>query len=251
MVEVYNEAIMVKSAVTAHNLSVVADRHTTILNNVSFSLVPGSVTGFIGPSGAGKTTLMRCIVGRQRLSAGNLTIFGLPAGSATLRDQVSYMTQQLSVYPDLTVQENLSYFATMVGIPRSQQVAATKEIIATVHLNDHANQLVGSLSGGQKQRVSLAIALIGNPKLMVLDEPTVGLDPVLREDLWRLFYQLASQGVALIISSHAMEEAERCNHLLLIRDGAILAQGSPQELRQRTGSQTIEQSFLHLVREPV
>jgi ABC-2 type transport system ATP-binding protein len=238
-----NPAIQIKNA------SVVLGGHYPALKRISVDLPAGKVIGFIGPSGAGKTTLIRSIVGRQRLHGGSISIFGTPAGSAKLRAQMSYMTQEISVYSDLTVYENLRYFATMFGIARKEIGPVITQILQTVDMTPHANQLVQKLSGGQKQRVSLAVALIGYPKLMVLDEPTVGLDPVLREQLWELFRQLAAKGTTLIISSHVMDEAERCDDLLLIRDGELLAHGSPKGLCEQTGTRSVEQSFLKLVGE--
>lgn len=207
----------------------------------------GQITGFIGPSGAGKTTLIRAIVGRQQINGGTVTVFGRPAGAASLRSQQSYMTQEVSIYDDLTVGENVRYFAAMHGLRGTAAKQALHEVLAAVHLQDKANSLVSNLSGGQKQRASLAIALLGRPKLLVLDEPTVGLDPVLREQLWQLFHQLCDQGTTIIISSHVMDEAERCDYLALIRDGQVVAQGTPVKLKQQTGTDTIEASFLQLV----
>lgn len=237
------------TAVQIKDVSVTLSKHYQALKHVSVNLPSGKVIGFIGPSGAGKTTLIRAIVGRQRLSGGTITIDGLPAGATKLRSQLSYMTQETSIYNDLTVHENLAYFASMFGVARQDTKEAIATILHTVALDDHEKQLVGKLSGGQKQRVSLAIALIGQPKLMVLDEPTVGLDPVLREQLWQLFRKLTGSGTTLIISSHVMDEAERCDDLLLIRNGELLAHGSPEALRKQTGTRSIEQSFLKLVEE--
>lgn len=219
------------------------------LDKVSARLPCGRIVGFIGPSGAGKTTLIRAIVGRKRITHGKLMVLGKPAGAARLRTQVSYMTQDISVYGDLSVRENLHYFATMLGMKQRDMRASIDEIIDIVDMREHQKQLVRNLSGGQKQRVSLGVALLGFPPLMVLDEPTVGLDPVLRDDLWKMFRKLADKGHTLIVSSHVMDEAERCDELLLIRDGHILAQGSPEELRRRTGTRSVEASFLKLVRE--
>lgn len=238
---------MAETAVKIKNVQVTLGKDFTALSDISVELPAGKITGFIGPSGAGKTTLMRGIVGRQKLQSGSIAVFDLPAGSAKLREQLSYMTQEPSVYQDLTVQENLTYFATIFGIPKLEVSKTVSDILKTVDLTNQANQLVQDVSGGQKQRVSLAIALIGYPRLMVLDEPTVGLDPVLREQMWTLFRQLAAEGATIIISSHVMEEAERCDDLLLIRDGKVLAHGSPTELRQQTGTTSVEQSFLKLV----
>lgn len=235
------------AAVEIKNLSVVLGGKFTALKNISVELPAGKIIGFIGPSGAGKTTLIRTIVGRQKIKKGHIQVLGLPAGSAKLRQELSYMTQEVSVYSDLTVRENLRYFATMNGKSRSETKQIVGEVLQKVDLTNRASSLVKNLSGGQKQRVSLAVALIGYPKLMVLDEPTVGLDPVLREQLWSLFNELAASGTTLIISSHVMDEASRCQDLLLIRDGQILAHGSPRALCEQTGTKTVEASFIKLV----
>ncbi|MCA9324967.1 ABC transporter ATP-binding protein [Candidatus Saccharibacteria bacterium] len=236
------------NVVVAKEVSVVFDGKFKALDGVNVSIPRGQVVGFIGPSGAGKTTLIRCIVGRQKLTKGELTVIDLPAGSASLRARLSYMTQENSVYPDLTVRQNLQYFATMFGIKRRDQKAALAQLLDVVDMTPQADQIVSSLSGGQKQRVSLAVALIGKPELMVLDEPTVGLDPVLRDQIWELFRRLADEGTSLIISSHVMDEAERCDSLVLVREGRVLAQGSPKELSQQTNAKSVEQAFLRLVK---
>jgi ABC-2 type transport system ATP-binding protein len=236
-------------AVEVKNVRVVLSKGFQALHDLSVTLPQDKIVGFIGPSGAGKTTLIRSIVGRQKLAGGSITIFNTPAGSKELRSTVSYMTQEPSVYGDLTISENLEYFATMLDIPRKQIKAEVERLLGLVDLDAQKNQIVEKLSGGQKQRVSLAIALIGEPKVMVLDEPTVGLDPKLREQLWSLFRRLANDGTTLIVSSHVMDEAERCDELVLIRDGELLAQGSPEQLREQTGTKTVEQSFLKLIGE--
>lgn len=236
-----------QTAIEIKNLTVVLGSHFKALNNISLELPQGKVIGIIGPSGAGKTTLIRAIVGRLQLGQGNITVLGQPAGSADLRRQVSYMTQELSVYSDLTVRENLTYFAVMSGQPKANIKATVEAIMKTVDMTSKADDLVDRLSGGQKQRVSLAVALIGSPRLLVLDEPTVGLDPVLREELWGLFARLASEGVTLIVSSHSMDEAERCDDLVLVRNGEVIAHSSPKELCERTDTKSVEQGFLKLV----
>mgnify|MGYP000923765776 CR=1 FL=1 len=235
------------TSVEISKVTVILGKKFEALKDVSVSLPKGKIIGFIGPSGAGKTTLIRSIVGRQKLSAGSITVFGIDAGDKQLRDLVSYMTQEVSVYTDLTVAENIEYFATMIGMPRKTISEEVNRLLDIVDLVPQKYQLVEKLSGGQKQRVSLAIALIGKPKLMVLDEPTVGLDPLLRDELWNLFRNLADDGTTLIVSSHVMDEAERCDELLLIRNGQILAEGTPKELCQKTGTDSVEKSFLTLI----
>lgn len=236
------------TAIKIHKLSVTLGEGIRALRDITVELPVGKAIGFIGPSGAGKTTLIRSIVGRQKITSGSIEIFEQPAGSPLLRNQMSYMTQELSVYPDLTVQENLQYFVIMMGHKKSESSKIISDVLQAVDLQDKAHSLVRNLSGGQKQRASLAIALIGSPKLMVLDEPTIGLDPVLRDSLWQLFNKLTAQGTTLLISSHSMDEAERCDDLVLIRGGQLIAHSSPEELLKSTHSKTIEQSFLKLVR---
>jgi ABC-2 type transport system ATP-binding protein len=239
----------VEVSVKVKNLSVVLGGQVKALKNINLELPIGKTIGVIGPSGAGKTTLIRCIVGRLHAASGEISIFDEPAGSAGLRRVISYMTQELSVYPDLTVRENLKYFVIVSGQPRKQTNEIIDNVLRSVDMTNKADSLVSNLSSGQKQRVSLAIALIGSPKLMVLDEPTVGLDPVLRKKLWDLFGRLAGQGTTLIITSHSMDEATRCDDLVLIRSGKLIAHSSPAELRRQTGTKTVEESFLKLVGE--
>lgn len=236
------------TAIKVNNVSVTFGKKITALDDVSVNIPRGKITGLIGPSGAGKTTLMRCIVGRQRVKNGTITIGEKPAGSAALRSLLSYKTQEASAYGDLTVWQNLKYFATMMNVPKKSLEQEVSEVIKTIDLKAQTRQLVGNMSGGQKQRVSLAIALIGKPKIMILDEPTVGLDPVLRDSLWNMFRALAKKGTTLLVSSHVMDEAERCDDLILIRQGKIIAHDSPEAMRQKTHSNTVEESFLKLVR---
>ena len=216
-----------------------------ILRSLDFGVAAGTVTGLIGPSGSGKTTLLRAVVGVQRNVSGALTVLGEPAGAPALRSRVAYLTQAPSIYADLTVGENLRYFA---GILHARG-EAVDEALATVDLTRHTDRVVGSLSGGEAARVSLASALVGGPALMVLDEPTVGLDPVLRQDLWNTFGELAARGATLIVSSHVMDEAERCDRVMLLRDGALLADDTPEQIRARTGQDRLEDAFLALVRD--
>ncbi len=218
----------------------------TILNGISCQFPTGSVTGLLGPSGSGKTTLMRSIVGVQKIASGSVTVLGEPAGSAHLRRTVGYLTQAPSVYADLTVRENARYFASLYdGVTTADADAA----IADVGLTKAAGQVVGTLSGGQRSRASLACTLLGNPRLLILDEPTVGQDPVLREDLWQRFHALAAAGTTLVVSSHVMDEAGRCDRLILIREGEIIANDTPDAVRAATGTDDLEQSFLRLIRD--
>jgi len=207
------------------------------------SIPAGSVTGLMGPSGCGKTTLMRSIVGVQRVAAGRITVLGRPAGTAALRARVGYMTQAPSVYADLTVRENLRFYARVLGVPAER----VDGVIEAVSVPAREGQLVRDLSGGERARVSLAAVLLGEPELLVLDEPTVGLDPVLRVELWKLFGRLAAGGTTLLVSSHSLEEARHCDGLVLMRDGEVLVSDSPGGLRRRTGHDNLEDAFVALV----
>ena len=213
------------------------------LDAISLEVMPGIVTGLLGPSGGGKSTLMRATVGVQRVDAGRVTVLGRPAGSPELRSRVGYRTQAPSVYNDLSVRENVHYFGRVLGVTE----AAVGEAIETVGLGDDADRIAGRLSGGQLARVALAMALLGEPEVLVLDEPTVGLDPLLRRDLWDTFHAIADRGATLLVSSHVMDEADRCDELLLLREGRIIATGTPDELRRRTGADDLDSVFLRLV----
>ncbi len=213
------------------------------LDGISLQVEPGIVTGLLGPSGSGKSTLMRAAVGVQRVDAGRITVLGRPAGSPDLRSRVGYRTQAPSVYADLTVRENVRYFGRVLGVP----AGGIDQAIETVGLAEDAGRVANRLSGGQLARVALAMALLGEPEVLVLDEPTVGLDPVLRRDLWDTFHALAARGVTLLVSSHVMDEADRCHELLLLREGRIVATGTPDGLRSRTGETDLDAVFLRLI----
>ena len=216
-----------------------------ILGDLSLDVRRGAVTGLLGPSGSGKTTLLRAIVGVQMVEGGSIEVLGLAAGTAELRQRIGYVTQAPSVYADLTVTENVRYFARVLGVPTSEAVA----VLPTVGLDEYRDRIVGTLSGGERSRVSLAVSLLGAPELLVLDEPTVGLDPVLRLDLWRSFHELAERGTTLLVSTHVMDEAARCEELVLMRDGGIVAADTPSALLERTGASDIEGAFLALAGE--
>lgn len=232
---------VVDPVVVAKDLTVIRGKNRA-LDNVSFIMPAGKITGLIGPSGSGKTTLMRAIVGAQKVTFGSLDVLGLPAGSKELRSEIGYVTQSPAVYDDLTAWQNLWYFASVLGLDKN----AVDKALKAVDLQRQAKQLVGSMSGGQRARVSLAVALLDDPALLVLDEPTVGLDPVLRKQLWTLFGELAAQGRSLLISSHVMDEAEQCPELLLLRDGVILQYSSKEKLLEITETKTVQDAFLAL-----
>lgn len=231
------------ATIEIEHLHVVRGGRTTI-EDLSLEVAAGRVTGLLGPSGCGKSTLMRAIVGVQVVAGGRVTILGRDAGDPSLRHEIGYLTQAPSVYADLTVTENLRYFAAVTGAPPNR----VHDVIAQVALQDAAGQTVNSLSGGQRARVSLATTLVNSPTVLVLDEPTVGLDPILRADLWQSFRELAGGGATLLVSSHSMEEAAECDDLLLMREGAILAATTPNALRERTGESDLSRAFLAIIR---
>lgn len=231
------------SAVEIDHLTVVRGGRTA-LDDVTLRIATGTITGVLGPSGCGKTTLIRSIVGTQVIASGAVTVLGHPAGAAPLRHRVGYVTQDATVYYDLRVIDNVRYFASLYG----SGAAVADEAITNVGLDDHRTALCGNLSGGQRTRVSLACALVAQPDLLVLDEPTVGLDPVLRVDLWEQFRHLARRGTTLLISSHVMDEADHCADLLLFREGRLLASTTPAALREDTGCTSLEEAFLSVIR---
>jgi ABC-2 type transport system ATP-binding protein len=233
--------LMTGDVIEVRDLTVVRGTRT-VLDRLSIAVGAG-VTGLLGPSGCGKSTLLRSVVGVQVVAGGTVTVLGEPAGSPGLRHRTGYVTQAASVYDDLTVAENLHFFARVLGCPVSEE----ERVLEAVDLTAYAGSVVGRLSGGQRSRASLAVALLGTPDLLVLDEPTVGLDPVLRIELWRLFHELAEAGTAVLVSSHVMDEAERCDRLLLMREGAIIAHDSPAAILASTGAADVEGAFLSLV----
>ena len=230
-------------AVEVENLRVVRGKRVA-LDDISVQIGRGTITGLLGPSGCGKTTLMRSVVGTQIIAKGTVTVLGQPAGSAGLRHRVGYVTQSATIYDDLRVIDNVRYFAALTGA----DAADADDAVATVGLSDHRTALCGNLSGGQRTRASLACALVSHPDLLVLDEPTVGLDPVLRVDLWEQFHELARRGTTLLVSSHVMDEADHCGDLLLMREGHLLAHTTPTKLREDTGCQSLEEAFLSVIR---
>jgi ABC-2 type transport system ATP-binding protein len=239
-------SVAVDEPVVAGNGLVVRRGGQVIVDDLTFSLPRGQVSGLLGPSGCGKTTLLRVLVGVQVITAGEVSVLGLPAGHPRLRARVGYATQGPAVYPDLTLTENLRYFGTVLGLRGRRLQEAVTATVGSLGLTGLEGRLVGTYSGGQLARVGLAVALLGRPDLLVLDEPTVGLDPVLRRDLWEMFHRLAATGTSLLISSHVMDEAARCDHLLFMREGRFLAAATPGEILDRTAAPDLETAFLAL-----
>ncbi len=233
----------VEPVIVVDHLRVIRGKRPAI-HDLSVQIARGTITGLLGPSGCGKTTLMRSIVGTQIITAGSVTVLGQPAGSAPLRRRVGYMPQDATIYDDLRIIDNVRYFASLYGMDAS----AADQAVSTVGLDDHRTALCGNLSGGQRTRASLACALVAAPDLLVLDEPTIGLDPVLRVDLWTQFHELARRGTTLLVSSHVMDEADHCGDLLLMREGHLLAHTTPTKLREDTGCQSLEEAFLSVIR---
>lgn len=232
---------MTNSAVIAEALRVArGDRQ--VLHGLDFAVQAGQITGLLGPSGCGKSTLLRALVGVQAGVTGRLEVLGLPAGDRSLRRRIGYVTQSPAVYAELSVRANLRYFADVSGAERTRVAAALDD----VDLAGAADQRVSTLSGGQRARVSLAAALLAEPDLLVLDEPTVGLDPVLRRELWKLFRRMADTGRTLLVSSHVMDEASRCDRLLLMRDGRLVADDTLEAVLERSGQRDVESAFLAL-----
>lgn len=235
---------MMKRAVSVREL-VVRRGNREVLHGVDLDVPSGQVVGLLGPSGGGKSTLMRAIMGVQRVHGGQVTVLGRPAGDKSLRHEVGYTTQAPSVYDDLSVADNIGYFARLLGVADVR--AEVTRVLELVDLSDHAHDRTGNLSGGQHSRVSLGCSLVGDPKMLVLDEPTVGLDPVLRRSLWNLFHRLADADTTIFVSSHVMEEAARCDRLVLLREGAVLADETYPRLLQQTGTRDAESAFLALI----
>jgi ABC-2 type transport system ATP-binding protein len=237
-------AVTVRPAVEVVDLHVTR-RRRPVLRDLTFEVPAGTVTGLLGPSGSGKTTLLRCVVGAQRVTGGQVRVLGEPAGAAGLRSRVGYVTQEPAVYADLDVLGNLRYFGRVLAAPPGR----VEEVLERVRLTEHVRTVAGLLSTGERSRLALATALVGDPEVLVLDEPTVGLDPVLRQELWELFHELAARGTTVLVSSHVMDEAARCARLLVLREGVLIADDTPAGLRAANCTGDLEEAFLRMVRE--
>lgn len=238
-----NDELIREPAVSVEHLKVIRGKRVA-LHDFSVQIARGSITGLLGPSGCGKSTLIRSIVGTQITASGTVTVLGHPAGSTALRRRVGYVPQSPTVYDDLRIIDNVRYFATLYGY----DAPAADDAIERVGLADHRTAYCANLSGGQRTRVSLACALVSQPELLVLDEPTVGLDPVLRVDLWKQFTELAAAGTTLLVSSHVMDEADHCEDLLLMREGHLIAHTTPVRLREDSSCTSLEEAFLSIIR---
>lgn len=215
-----------------------------VLQHLNLDLRAGQIIGLLGPSGSGKSTIMRTLVGVQSKVEGQVKVLGQAAGSSGLATRVAYATQSSSVFDDISLRDNLVYAIKMLGAPKDR----IAQVIAEVGLQGFEKRIVSTLSGGERNRVSLAMAMVGSPEFLILDEPTVGLDPVLRADIWSIFRTLANSGKTLLVSSHVMDEAERCDSLVFVRDGKILASGTLKDILNSTHTKSAEDAFLALAR---
>ncbi|MFD1036814.1 ABC transporter ATP-binding protein [Virgibacillus byunsanensis] len=216
-----------------------------VLQKVNLQIPRGQLFGLLGPSGSGKTTLVKIMIGLLTPTNGSVHIADTKMPSLKQMQQIGYMAQADALYSELTAKENLEFFASIYGISKKQRQQRVEEVAKVVNLSDHLNKTLENYSGGMKRRMSLAVALLHQPDLLILDEPTVGIDPVLRASIWQDLKNLQTQGTTIIITTHVMDEAEKCDSLALLRDGYVIAQGSPSDLKNRSETETLEQAFLH------
>lgn len=232
-----------KAIVSIQHVSKVFETHE-VLKDINLEIKEGEILGLLGPSGAGKTTLVKQLVGLDLPTSGEIFLFQEKMPSLKLIERIGYMAQSDALYGELSASENLQFFASLYGLKGKKQQQRVEEVMGIVQLSDHINKLVSNYSGGMKRRLSLAIALLHEPEILILDEPTVGIDPVLRKSIWESFYKLQKKGTTLIVTTHVMDEAEKCDRLGLIRDGRLIAVGTPEDLKESTNTMTIEEAFL-------
>lgn len=232
-----------ENIVSIQNVSKAFGKHS-ILKEITLEISTGEIFGLLGPSGAGKTTLVKQLAGLDIPTEGENFIFHEKMPSLKLMKRIGYMAQSDALYGELTAKENLEFFATLYGLKRKEKQQRMMEVMEIVSLSEHFNKFVSDFSGGMKRRLSLAIALLHKPELLILDEPTVGIDPVLRKSIWKAFNNLKEKGITIIITTHVMDEAEKCDRLGMIRDGKLIAVGTLEELLQETNSSSIEEAFL-------
>jgi len=221
----------------------------TALDRVTLEVPTGQVLGLLGPNGAGKTTLIRILLGLTRPTSGEARLLGEPAGARAARPRVGYMPQDLAVYVDLSVSENVELFGRLYGVEGARLRVRERDVLELVHLTDRRRSVVAELSGGMRRRVSLAAALVADPELLLLDEPTVGVDPELRAEFWEFFHRLTKEGKTVVLTTHYLEEANRADRVVFLHAGTLLATGAPEEVKARTGTRNLEDAFLSLVRE--
>lgn len=231
------------SIVSIQNVTKVFGKQT-VLKEINLEIHKGEIFGLLGPSGAGKTTLVKQLIGLDLPTNGEVNLFGKKMPSLDLIQGVGYMSQSDALYTELSAKENLEFFATLYGLKGKERKKRIDDVMEIVQLTEHLTKLVSQYSGGMKRRLSLAAALLHEPDLLILDEPTVGIDPVLRQSIWDSFYELKNKGKTLIVTTHVMDEAEKCDRLGLIRDGHLIAVGTPSELKFQTNAATIEEAFL-------
>ncbi|CAM4109030.1 ABC transporter ATP-binding protein [Lederbergia lenta] len=234
---------MKKTCVSIRHVSKNFGKHA-VLEDINLEINKGEIFGLLGPSGAGKTTLVKQLSGLDTPTSGENFIFQEKMPTLSLINKIGYMAQSDALYEELSAKENLQFFSTLYGLKGVKQSRRIKEVMELVQLSNHLTKLVSNYSGGMKRRLSLAIALLHEPEMLILDEPTVGIDPVLRKGIWDAFYELKKKGTTLIVTTHVMDEADKCDRLALMREGRLIAVGTPNELKTKTNTDSIEEAFL-------